>query len=162
MKFHLEHPLPKDATSAWKIITSTEFATQSYAQSGTKREVISIEERNGLEYSSLRITLEEELPAIAAKTIGSNRLSWIQNQIMDNSKQHMRWKISIPGKDFLQAEGVFYLQITPTGCTRVVDGDVTVKIPLMGRKIEEHICKKLQDSYEKSAQFTIDWCKKNG
>ena len=157
MKFRLEHPLPAEATLAWKTIMSEDFATQSYGASGTVRELISQEERDGKIYSVVKVKVNEELPPMAAKVLGTRQLSWTQQQIIDNATMTMQWKINIPGADKVQAGGFF--KVIPVGAQskRVVDGDVTVKIPLVGRKAEEHICKKLEESYEKSARFTQQW-----
>ena len=54
MKFRMEHVLPTDPNRAWNVIMSEEFARQSYAHSGTIREVLSEEERNGLTFMKLQ------------------------------------------------------------------------------------------------------------
>lgn len=161
MKFRMEHSLPTNADRAWTLIMSDEFATQSYAHSGTQREFLSREERGGLIFMRLRIVVEKPLPPLAAKVIGSSQLSWIQEQVIDNNKKEMKWKVLIPSAKKVQSEGVFRIEAHNNSVIRLVEGTVSVKIPLVGRKVEQHICKQLEDSYEKSAQFTIDWLRNN-
>ena len=161
MKFRMEHVLPTDPNRAWKVIMSEEFARQSYAHSGTIREVLSEEERNGLIFMKLRIVVEKSLPPVAAKVLGATQLSWIQEQVIDNSKQIMQWKITIPSAKKVQSSGIFRIENHPDGALRTVEGDVNVKIPIVGKKAEQHICKQLEESYEKSAQFTQNWLRQN-
>ena len=161
MKFHLRHPLPADAETAWNIVMSDEFAAASYEHSGSKREVLSTEERDGKIYSSLRITLQSSLPPMAAKMVGSSQLSWIQDQITDNSRRQMQWRIQIPGVDKVKATGSFSIVTEGSTCIRVVEGDVQVSIPLVGRKAEKHVCKQLEQSYNKTAIFTQQWLQRH-
>ena len=161
MKFQLEHVLPASADTSWQTIMSEDFANQSYAESGTQRELLSQEERNGKIYSVVKVKVNEELPPMAAKVLGTRQLSWTQQQIIDNSTRTMQWQIKIPGADKVEAAGSFKVIAFGEQSKRLVEGDVKVKIPLVGRKAEEHICRKLEDSYEKSARFTQQWLAKN-
>ena len=157
MKFRMEHILPAAPDHAWSVIMSEEFARQSYAHSGTLREVLLEEERNGLTFMKLRIVVEKPLPPMAAKVIGSTQLSWIQEQLIDDVQRVMNWKITIPSAKKVQSSGVFRIEDMGGKARRIVEGDVSVKIPLVGKKAEQHICKQLEESYEKSAKFTQNW-----
>ena len=157
MKFSLQHPLPADISTAWETLMSEEFSSASYAHLGTQREKISEEEKEGKILSTLQITLKDELPPLAAKVIGSKRLSWIQEQIIDNSIHTMRWRIRILGTNKITATGVFSLQTNGEHCLRIVEGDVQVGIPIVGRKVEKHVCKQLESSYQKTAEFSHKW-----
>ena len=149
--------LPVDAETAWTTILSEDFANQSYAHSDTTRELLSSEERNGTVFMTVRVTVNKPLPPMAAKVIGGNQLSWIQEQIVDHSQKTMRWKIAIPKAAKVQAFGSFSVKEDGDKSLRVVDGDVQVKIPIVGKKAEKHICAQLEESYERSARFTQDW-----
>ena len=161
MKFRMEHSLPTSVDRAWTLIMSDAFAIQSYAHSGTQRELLSEEERGDLIFMKLRIVVDKPLSPIAAKVIGSSQLSWLQEQVIDNEKKVMKWRVIIPSAKKVHSEGVFRIESHNDLALRIVEGAVNVKIPLVGRKVEEHICKQLEDSYEKSAQFTLDWLRKN-
>ena len=157
MKFRLEHELPADIHHAWATIMSEEFSTQSYSQSGIDRTTVSSEERNGKTYSVIQVNVREPLPPMAARVMGTSQLSWTQNQIIDHSTHTMQWQIRIPNADKVSASGIFKLVPRGGQCVRIVEGDVVVKMRLVGRKAEEHICAKLQKSYERSAAFTQEW-----
>ena len=161
MKFRMEHILPANSDRAWQVIMSEEFARQSYAHSGTIREVLSEEVRNGLTFMKLRIVVEKPLPPMAAKVIGSSQLSWIQEQVIDDVKQLMSWKITIPSANKVQSSGIFRIEKIGDESRRIVEGDVSVKIPIVGKKAEQHICKQLEESYENSAKFTQAWLRQN-
>lgn len=161
MKFRMEHVLPTNPHRAWEVIMSEEFARQSYAHSGTNREVLSEEERDGLTFMKLRIVVEKPLPPMAAKVLGSTQLSWIQEQVIDDAKRVMNWRITIPSAKKVQSAGVFRILHQGDEALRIVEGEVNVKIPIVGKKAEQHICRQLEESYEKSAKFTQNWLRQN-
>ncbi len=157
MKFRLEHPLPADAATTWKIIRSDEFSAQAYGRSGIVRTLESSEVKEGKTYTVLKVEVQERLPPMAAKVLGTSQLSWTQRQISDDDNLVMQWQIHIPGADKIKAQGTFRVVSDGDRCIRIVEGEVKVKIRVVGRKAEEHICSKLTRSYEKSAQFTLEW-----
>ena len=161
MEFRLEHTLPANIAYAWQTVMSEDFAEKSYAQSGIERRLISSEERNGKVYILLHVKVLERMPGVAAKVLGSDQLEWNQRQIIDHSTHTMQWQIEIPNAKQVSAQGTFTLLPRGAECVRVVDGDVRVKIPLVGRKAEEHVCAKLRKSYEDSALFTQQWLRAN-
>ena len=157
MRFRLEHQLPASIDHAWSTIMSESFSKESYAKSGTERQTISSEDRGGKTYSVVRVKVLEPMPKMAAKVLGTEQLIWNQQQVIDHATHTMQWKIEIPNAKKVSAQGSFRLMQKGDVCVRVVEGDVSVKMPLVGRKAEEHICAKLQTSYEKSAQFTQEY-----
>jgi hypothetical protein len=157
LKFSLRHALPADIQTAWSIVMSDEFADASYAHSGTVRETLSSEEREDKTFSQLKITVQNKLPPIAAKVVGSTQLIWIQDQIINNQEFMMHWRIRIPNAEKISASGTFTLIPQGDHCLRIVEGDVQVKIPLIGNKVEQHVCRQLERSYLKTAIFTQEW-----
>ena len=157
MLFKLEHLLPADIHHAWSTIMSEEFFSKSYAQSGIERTLLSSEERDGKLYTVVQVKVLEPMPKMAAKVLGTTQLQWTQQQVVDNATHTMHWKINIPNAKQVSAQGTFRLVPNDTECIRIVDGDVQVKIPIVGRRAEEHVCAKLRKSYEESALFTQEW-----
>ena len=161
MKFQLQHPMPADIETAWNVLMSEEFSIASYAHMGANRELLSKEDKDGKTLLSLKITLQNELPSVAAKVIGSSKLSWIQDQILDHSSRSMKWRIKIPSAEKITAQGSFHIKENGDYSVRIVEGDVNVNIPLLGKKIEKHVCTQLENSYEKSALFSQEWLQKD-
>lgn len=157
MNFKLEHVLPADIDYAWNTIMSEEFFKKSYAKSGVERTLLSSEERGGKTYSVIRVKVLDPMPKVAAKVLGTSQLVWNQQQVIDNTTHTMQWRIEIPNAKQVSAQGSFRLLRQGNQCVRVVEGDVRVKIPLVGRKAEGHVCAKLTQSYEDSAKFTQEW-----
>ena len=162
MKFRLEHPMPADANTVWSIIRSDEFSSQAYGSSGIHRTLESKEVKNGKTYSVLKVVVQDPLPPMAAKVLGTSQLSLTQRQISDEEARVMQWQIQIPNAEKISAQGTFQVITSGQTSIRIVEGEVKVKIPIVGRKAEEHICAKLTRSYERSAQFTLEWLNKLG
>ena len=161
MNFTLEHTLPSDIEYAWNTIMSEDFSRRAYAKSGIERTLISSEERGGKVYMVIRVKVLEPMPKVAAKVLGAQQLMWTQQQVLDHETYTMHWKIEIPNAKQVAAKGSVRLDKRGDQCVRVVNGDVRVKIPLVGRKAEEHVCAKLRKSYEDSARFTQEWLSNN-
>ncbi|WP_306363139.1 DUF2505 domain-containing protein [Nocardia sp. CC227C] len=56
-----------------------------------------------------------------------------------------------------EVNGTLTLSADGTGSTYVVDGNIEVKIPLFGRKIEAAIQENLSDLLVREAEFTDNW-----
>ena len=158
MKFSLSNPLPCSAEEAWDIISSPEFLEASNASSKVRREVLLKEERDGLLHERIRVTFPQKLPRLEAKALNREHLSYVQEQTTDNGRHLTQWRVKVDGAgDKIKAQGTFSLQPSPRGCSRVIEGEVKVSIPLIGGKIEREVVGKLKSSYQKSAEFTLQW-----
>ena len=60
-------------------------------------------------------------------------------------------------KDKVTAKGTMTMRRVANGVERVVDGEVTVRVPLVGKKIEKAILGSVTSSYEQAAQITQKW-----
>ena len=129
MLFKLEHSLPASIHHAWSTIMSEEFFAKAYAQSGIERTLLSSEDTWENVLCSTCKSLGADAQKVAAKVLGTTQLQWTQQQVIDNATHTMHWKINIPNAKQVSAQGTFRLLSSGAECTRIVDGDVKVKIP---------------------------------
>ena len=163
MRFDLRHVMPRTAPVAWQAFFHDErYQAALQARSAHDVEILERTTRGGLAVQRTRVTSHKPLPSFMARAIGSDRLSYVLEQLRDDAKMELRWKVTPPAAaDKVRAQGSYRLIATPAGCERLVNGEITVSIPLVGGKIEKAIGGELQRSYEESAVFARDWLLQN-
>jgi hypothetical protein len=158
MKMNVRHRLPAPPDVAWREIFSEAYSTAIAAQTGTSSERLSVEERDGKRLVRSRVTLARELPAAAQKVMGSRHLVYVLEERIDDANQTVQWRVLVDKvSDKVKAEGIFKLLPAAGGCERVIQGDVTVGVPIIGRSIEAGIAAELEKSYEATAKFAEKW-----
>jgi hypothetical protein len=151
MKYHLVHTLKIPAADYYKVITSPEYDQWS-------KEKLKMESRVVLEEEDTPYKLHRKVKMVTGPVSEKTR-AWIKQdrleivEIFDVDKQAgtFVWIIE-PGiwKDKVKGGGTG--KITPAGhesCTRVLDLEVKISIPIIGGMIEKALDKKISEYFEK-------------
>jgi hypothetical protein len=158
MKLNLTHELPASAEEVWNLVFTDEFMNALDERTGVQRELLSDDVRDGKRHITIQISHSEPLPNLAAKAMGSKTLVYLQDQIIDNAQKTVHWRVRLPSLGSkVQASGTYALEDRAEQCVRVVRGDVQVRVPFVGGKIERQIINKLSGSYDNSAVFICRW-----
>ena len=160
MHFLQRHVFETEKTHVWSVIQQADFMQAMDAASGIQSTLISEELRDGKPFNVINVEFNEPLPDIAARLLGTTQLSWKQEQLWDADQFQMHWRILIPNLERkVQAAGCYQLMdAESTGsCIRQISGEIIVRIPLVGAKIERQIVRRLERSYEQAAAFTTQW-----
>lgn len=109
----------------------------------------------------LRLTNPEEIPAIAKKFTGE-KLSYIETRAWNKTKCANTWIIApeIKGAT-VEAKGKTEIVASNSGCIRKTTGSITVKIPLIGGKIEEMVKQSIIQTFKKNADFCRNYLQEN-
>jgi hypothetical protein len=120
-----------------------------------------LSERKVLEQESLpdgtvrrrvRCVLDIEVSGVARKFIGDADPAWIEHAVWDPKKQRWEWTIEpLVAEDLLKASGHIELAPGDGGTVRTVVGDVKVRVPLVGGRVEERIVEGLERAYDEEA-----------
>ena len=140
MKLHLESDLSFDPATAWSIFESPEF--EARLEDATDLVCTLLEERmeGAIKVRRLKYESKRDLPAIAGKALGMKRLTYEQHNRFDAEKSALSWKVVLPVlTDRVSVSGVTTILPTPTGARRVVDGDIEVRMRLVGGQIEKAV-----------------------
>ena len=158
MKMNVRHRLPAPPDVAWREIFSEAYSAAIAQQAGTTNERLSEEVKDGKRLVRSRVTLARELPGPAAKVMGSKHLVYTLEERIDDANHTVQWRVLVDKvSDKVKAQGIFKLEAAPGGCDRVIQGEVKVSVPLVGRKIEAGIAAELEKSYESTAKFAQQW-----
>lgn len=94
------------------------------------------------------------LPWIMRKTLGASSISYIETCRWTTGSETLEWEIVtnvLPDK--IKINGATVLTHSTTGCSRQVDGAVSVAVPGIGPKMEAKVVNKISDSYESGARL---------
>ena len=162
-KMHIEDHFPCSARRFLELILDPEFDKAAFDEINMKKEYLEVRETpNGL-YQKIRMIPTRDLPGFMKKIVGkSNHYTeireWDFDKMMNNWSEKAGFvtnKIDISGDFHIYPEG-------ENACRRTVDGIFTVKIPLIGSKIEKFIIKQTTESFRHATAFTKRWLKEKG
>lgn len=96
-----------------------------------------------------RVKKTGDLPAAIKKVLKADAFSWHERSRFVPSENCIYWEI-IPEFSAIKfrGEGVWRLSSKNHGCSRVIEGKVTVDIPLVGKMVENFIVNELVKTYE--------------
>ena len=158
MKMNVRHRMPAAADVAWREMHSEAYSQAVKQHTGTRSELLSEEDRDGKRLRRTRVTLAKELPSAAAKVMGSKHLVYVLEELLDDANHTTQWRVLVDKvSDKVKAQGVFKLEPASDGCDRIIQGEVSVNVPFIGRKIEAGIAAELEKSYEATAKFAQQW-----
>jgi hypothetical protein len=152
VKLYVESLLPVDPTTAWRLFESDEFDVRLAQQTNiTAEKLEQTETPDGMVSRRMRYRSATELPSIVAKALGSKNLTYEQTNHMNRNTGTMVWSVQLP-IDRVKVAGTTAITAHPQGCRRVVDGEISVAVPLIGGQIEKAVV----GEFEKSMGRAVD------
>jgi hypothetical protein len=152
MRFELKHTFDCDAETLWSITEDPDFEQRLGGASATAHETIEISVTDSERYARKRVTVQRELPAAMQKVIGGQNISYDQETWRALPGNKLRWSISpnvLRGR-FL-GEGTTRVRDSGGRCERIISGELTVNIPIVGKKMEKRLVEDVSASYERAA-----------
>ncbi len=100
----------------------------------------------------IRFRFTGHLPSAVTAVIDPERLTWIQETTHDLTAGTTSFRL-VPDyyPDRLESSGTFRVSAEGTGAIRVVTGELTVRAPLVGGKVEKAIVSGLKEYLEAEA-----------
>ncbi len=161
MKLHIVHAFECTPEQFWISYWDPEFDAELTAHSPIRREPLGDTTEGNIRTLKQRYHSNVELPGAVRTVLGMDKLTWDQEVRMDLTTQQLNWKVIPPlYKDKVKALGTVVVRATPTGCERIIEGDVEVPIPMFGRKIEQGVVDNLKKSEDITAVLRARWLKK--
>lgn len=92
-----------------------------------------------------------DIPASARKVMNEDMLTWHEDTRFVPSEHTIYWTI-VPlkdkVKDILEAKGIWKLIPSGQGTRRLIEGNINVKIPLVGKVVEQFLAGELKKNYD--------------
>lgn len=152
MKLKLEHRFACDPATYWEIATDDAVEAEGAGKNNGEVETLSDTIVNGVRTRRQRFTMNRDLPAAITKVLKTDRISYELELRIDEKRHRAEWTITprvLP--DRVKGSGVAVVTPTSDGCLRVIDGELTVKVPLVGRMMEERLIAEVTASYNVTA-----------
>jgi hypothetical protein len=95
---------------------------------------------------NLRMRYIGDLPGAALTFIDPDRLTWVEELAFDLDRRRATSRL-LPDHypDRLSCQGVYVFGDTPAGSTRRLEGDLKVRAPLVGGRVEKALVSGLQE-----------------
>jgi hypothetical protein len=102
----------------------------------------------GIEWQ-FQVKKSGDMPSAIKKVIKGDSFGWQEISRLVRKENCIYWEI-LPASKLIKfhGEGVWRLLPAKQGCTRIIEGKVTVDIPLVGKLIETFIVGELVKTYE--------------
>ncbi|MEZ4320146.1 MAG: DUF2505 domain-containing protein [Myxococcota bacterium] len=151
MKVEVVHEFPCPPERFFDILEGDALEAAIAQHSTSRRELLEQKREGAVLVRSWRITPSRELPTVIQKLIGAKSLAYVQTSRVDRSRNRVDWRIDVEqARGRADILGVLEVVPTPTGCRRTMTGTVEIRVPLVGRKVEEAIAKDVTRTYERS------------
>ena len=124
----------------------------------TRTTVSSIINDNGEQVMTIRTTPNRTMPPAMASMLGTDRLIYEQISTFNPATSSLTWRVT-PNvmANKVTATGTNIVAASLNECIREVRGEIEVRVPLFGRKIEQAIVQDVTKSYELAAQVSKRW-----
>lgn len=109
-------------------------------------------------FQRVRYAFAGQLSSVVTAVLDPARLTWVEESTHTFATHSTRFEI-LPDHyaDKLRCGGQLQLEADGRGCRRTAEGDLTVPVPLVGRKVEAAIVSGLQEHADAEAEVLSRW-----
>jgi len=157
VKLYCEHRISRDAEDLWAVLHTPAFEAR-LAQAVGLAEYTELERQETADHVFRRIRVVPSIPgafrSLLRRAGADQKISYIEEQWRSQAEMVVRWEMT-PSvlADRARIEG--RIRIAPMNrgsCLRILEGVVEVRLPPLGRVIEQAIVTSTLAAYEKSAK----------
>ena len=163
MKLHIENEFTISADRIVELLLDDEFEKGLWDAIGfTKIEILELKKREGGRYRKAKVTPPTDLPGFLKRVVGGAS-GYYEETDWDIATRVNKWNTYLSEKmRSVNISGAFEVHENGEGkCKRVVDGEVNVKIPIIGKKIEQFLIKETEKSYVHINAYIEKWVSEN-
>jgi hypothetical protein len=159
MRFHLDQHIaaPPDAVALAFTDASYYASLDQLPKLGTPQ-VLDREEQGPVVSMRIRYRFTGEVSSAVRAVIDPGRLSWIETADHDLTTRTVRFRMDADHYgDRFRCTGSYRVEAHGDGTRRACDGELTVKMPIVGRRVESAIVSGLQEHLEAEVPFLERW-----
>lgn len=165
VRFRIEQPVAAPPAAVQDALLDRDFLARlaELPKLGSP-ELLDQRREGDLVIQRVRYQFVGDLNSAARRIVDPARLSWVEESTTDTSSYVTTFRI-VPDNyaNLLKSGGTFRLQPRgDAGTLRVAEGDVDVRVPLVGRKVEQAIVSGLQEHAGAEAEVLERWIASHG
>ena len=163
MKLDIRHTFPCSPARFWEMYWDDELDAMLNEGSTVQRDVVEERTEGAVVVRRLRFTPDQELPSAAASLLGTNKLTYEQENRYDPDAGRLDWTLIptfLPGK--IKAAGA--VEAHPAGddqCEMVVSGEIKVNITFIGGQVEKRVVAEVERSWNRTAETCREWLRRH-
>lgn len=122
----------------------------------SRPELVAHDVRGDVVHLALRYQFDGELSSAARAVVDPARLTWVERSTHDLATRTGTYTMEPDHyADRFRCNGTFRCVEAGTGCRRVVDGDLRVRVPLVGGAVERAIVSGLHEHLDQQAPAVV-------
>lgn len=149
--FSLQHEFPKIPLDVFEAHLNDPKLNQMLEQGLGFDERTLIEERATKDGTNWLFLVKKcgDMPKALQKILKEDGLSWHESSRFVRAEHCIYWEINPESKLIkFNGKGVWKLSPLKNGCKRIIEGTISVDIPLVGKMVESFIVNELVKTYE--------------
>ncbi len=153
-KLSLTHLFPCTPAELFDLLDDPALDEVQSREANMQREVVERRvEADGTRFKRVRCRPNRTLPGFLAPLVGPEGLVYFQLTRADPAAGLIRWSVEAPAMgERLEVGGTTRIEPYADGCRRTIEGQVTVKVRLLGGQIERFVADEVQKSYDRTAR----------
>lgn len=159
MRFHLEQQLPGSGDDVMAAFTDPAFyARLADLPNVEAPEFLGQEVGDGVVRQRIRYRFSGRLSGAVTAVVDPDRLTWIDETTYELAARSASFRI-VPEHyaSKLSCSGSYRFVPAGEGTKRVIDGELRVHVPLVGRRVEGAIVSGLERHLEEEAALVASW-----
>lgn len=160
MDFEISHSFETDADTLSLVLLDEEYQ-RSLDDIGAlkERKLLSQKEvADGRVHRRVRCVLDINLSGSAKRLLGDSDPAWIEEAVWHPEESLWEWVIHPEvAKELLDAKGTICIHDSDDGTNRTVAGQVKVKVPVYGGRVEGWIVEGIEHAYDEEATRLAEW-----
>ena len=165
MKFEVEHRFTGLTIAEYEKLYWDEAFNEALCKSvKLERTLVKLDDDGKKLHREVKVSPDRELPAPAAKVIGSSKIEYVEHADYTWGSYRGTWRtVSGIMADKIKSSGTFSYRQEGNAVVRRVDGNVDVSVNfLINKVIETGIIADVEKSYAQAAEFTQRWIHNGG
>lgn len=160
MRFRFEHVFsaPPQTVAAALLDPRYQRSLSGIGALAERSLVLQAEGPNGRVERTVRCVLDLQLTGAARRLIGDHPPAFREHAVYDPDSLSWEWWIEPEvAAELLDARGSIELLADESGCRRIVAGELAVRVPFYGPRVEQVVVEGLRTAYDEEARLLSKW-----
>jgi hypothetical protein len=157
MRFDIAQEFDCTPDEFWAVFFDEEYNTELYRRLKSRRTVVRSDDQGDRVDREIKIELGHSVPGFVEKLL-SGPLGYIERSTFHKTRKKLDVRVDVPvAGGRVAITGDFDVAAVGAKTRRRWAGDIAVKVPLVGGKVESILVDNMVKDYETASAVTRDW-----